>query len=133
MNETCATLPCVRPDRPRPRNTRLLSMTSGALAGAATGRGVAVRASWTTVEPSPPAPAENQLDIFLANTRWTTASSRRWCGDAFDEQPQREHELEYERREPLVVSSQRPSEKTGELQGQPHYEQTRGEHAHPSD
>ena len=35
-------------------------------------------------------------------------------GDAFDEQPQRKQEFEYERRQPLEFG-QRPGEETGEL------------------
>src|SRR5213080_4545151 len=46
------------------------------------------------------------------------SSSRRRCGQTFDEQPQRENDLEYERRQPLVVSGQRPCGETSELQGQ---------------
>src|SRR2546430_8065001 len=39
------------------------------------------------------------------------------------------HDLECERRQPLVVSGQRPCVETGELQGQSHHEQARCEHA----
>jgi hypothetical protein len=51
--------------------------------------------------------------------RWffSPCAMRRRCGDAFDEQPQREHDLEYEGRQPLIVSGQWASGETGKLQG----------------
>src|ERR1035438_9060655 len=58
---------------------------------------------------------------------------RRRCGDTFDEQPQREHDLEYECRKPRVESSQRPCGETGELQGLYHHEQARREQAQRCD
>ena len=54
-------------------------------------------------------------------------------GHTFDEQPQREHSLEYERRQPLVIPGQRPSGETGELKGQRHREEARRDHPQPRD
>src|SRR5947208_16360587 len=52
------------------------------------------------------------LTIYRAASLGTNNFTLR-CGDAFDKQPQREHDLEYERRQPLIVSGQRPGGETG--------------------